>query len=65
MERETNYLIIRMKAIERELQDLRRYLQPSAQKKTTKIEGLWKGIDITEEDLDKAERSLFKTAYGS
>ena len=65
MEGKTKYVVVRMKAIERELQSLRKCLQSPAQKKVVKIEGLWKGVDITEEDLHQAKRSLFKAAYGS
>lgn len=65
MEKKTNYLVVRMKAIEQELKGIRKRLQPPAGKRIVKIEGLWEGTDITEEDLSKAKRSLFKIAYGS
>lgn len=66
MEKKTNYLVVRMKAIEQELEGLRKRLQPpAARKRTVKIEGLWEGADITEDDVSKAKRSLFKIAYGS
>jgi len=56
-------VIIRLEAIQKELEMLRRLLEPIEEQKTAKLEGLWKGVEITEGDLDEAERSLFKGAY--
>ena len=59
----SSYVIIRLEAIQKELEMLRRLLEPIEEQKTAKLEGLWKGVEITEGDLDEAERSLFKGAY--
>ncbi len=64
MESKTQYIVVRMKAIEQELEDMRKLLEQPISKKMVKIEGLWKGVDITEEELAQAKRSLFKEAYG-
>lgn len=58
MEGKTRYVVVRMKAIERELEGLRNRLEQPVSKKAVKIEGLWKGVDITEADLARAKRSL-------
>ncbi len=58
----TSYVATRLKFIEEELERLRKHLERPKKKKATKIEGLWKGINITEEDIEEAKRSLFKGA---
>jgi hypothetical protein len=56
----TSYVATRLKLIQEELQRLREHLERPKKKKATKIEGLWKGINITEENTEEAKRSLFK-----
>jgi hypothetical protein len=58
----TTYVATRLKLIEEELQRLRKHLERPKKKKATKIEGLWKGVSISEEDIEEAKRSLFKGA---
>jgi hypothetical protein len=60
----TSYVATRLKFIEEELERLRKHLERPEKKKATKIEGLWKGINITKEDIEEAKRSLFKGARG-
>lgn len=58
----TDFVAVRIKAIQKELQRLHKFLE-SKGKKPVKLEGLWEGVDITEEDMEEAKRSLFKGAY--
>jgi|FaiFalDrversion2_1042247.scaffolds.fasta_scaffold10750_3 hypothetical protein len=57
----SRYAIIRLQAIERELEMVRRSLL--GERKAIKLEGLWEGVEISEEDLEQAKRSLFKEVY--
>lgn len=59
----SNYVMIRLEAIQKEVEMLRRSLEAAEGQKAIKLEGLWKGVEIGEEDLERAERSLFKEAY--
>ena len=59
----TSYVVTRLKFIEEELERLRKHLKKPEKKKATKIEGLWKGVTITAEDIEEAKRSLFKGAH--
>lgn len=63
MAHKSSYVISRLKAIQKELEMLRRSLEASEGRKTVKLEGLWKGVEITEGDLERAKCSLFKEAY--
>ena len=57
-------VIKRLEVIEAELAQLRRLLaaRPTSEPPVT-LEGIWKGADITDEDIEEAKRSLFKPAY--
>lgn len=59
MQGQLGYVIARLEALERELEALRRLLTEQ-DRKSIKLEGLWKGVEISEGDLDEAQRSLFK-----
>jgi hypothetical protein len=63
MRKNSNYIVTRIDAIQKELEMLKKFLQEHKGEKIVKIEGLWKGIEITEEDIEAAKRSLFKQAY--
>jgi len=63
MENQTGYLINRIEVIEKELALLKSYLKKRERKKIIKLEGLWKGVEITEADIEEAKRALFKQAY--
>lgn len=64
MASKSSYVAMRLEAIQKELEMLRRSLEAPGEQKIVKLEGLWKGVEITEEDLEEAKRSLFKEAYG-
>lgn len=59
----SSYVMIRLEAIQKEIEMLRRSLEAAESQRAIKLEGLWKGVEVSEEDLTKAERSLFKGAY--
>ena len=63
MSSESNYVTARLEAIQRELEMLRRSLEEPEKRKAIKLEGLWKGVEITEEDIEEVKRSFFKGAY--
>jgi len=63
MENQTGYLINRIEALEKELVLLKSLVKKREQKKVIKLEGLWKGVEITEADIEEAKKTLFKQAY--
>ena len=63
MENQTGYLINRIEVLEKELALLKSFVKKREQKRIIKLEGLWKGIEITEEDIEEAKKALFKEAY--
>ncbi len=58
MGRET-YIIARIEAIEAKLRRLRQFMSRDRTSKTT-LRGVWQGVDISEEQIEDAKRSLFK-----
>lgn len=44
-----------------ELDDLRRELRNRS--KPLKLRGIWKGVKVSERDIDEAKRALFKAAH--
>ena len=60
----SEYVLARIQAIEQELADLRKVLVSEIESpKKTKLKGLWKGINITDEDIEEAKQAIFKDAY--
>jgi len=59
----TEYVLARIQAIEQELADLKKVIISEEIPKKTKLKGLWKGIDISDDDLEKAKIAVFKDAY--
>ena len=58
MGRET-YIIARIEAIEAELRRLRQFMSHDLTNKTT-LRGIWQGVDISDDQIEDAKRSLFK-----
>ena len=52
----------KLKALEQELQSLRQALLLSKKKKgrPVSLEGIWKGVDISDKDIEEAKASLFR-----
>ena len=59
----TSYVVARIDATQQELEQLRKTLTHQAVGRKTKLKGLWKGIEVTEEDIAKAKKSVFRDAY--
>ena len=61
----SSYVSARIEAIQQELEQLKRALALLAggKKRKTKLKGLWKGVEVTEEEIEEAKRAVFKDAY--
>ncbi|MBO1352208.1 MAG: hypothetical protein EBE86_034810 [Hormoscilla sp. GUM202] len=60
------YILLRIKSIQRELDELRKILERKVEGKPprqTKIKGLWAGLEVTDEELEEAKREVFRDAY--
>ncbi|MGK7940894.1 MAG: hypothetical protein AB4062_12255 [Crocosphaera sp.] len=60
----SQYILVRIQAIQDELETFKKLVNNEDKKprKKTEIRGLWKDIDITDEDLQEAEKVVFKNA---
>jgi hypothetical protein len=61
----SEYVLARIQAIQHELEQLRKPLahQIEGRRRKTALKGLWKSVNVTEEDLEEAEWAVFKDAY--
>jgi hypothetical protein len=59
----SHYVLQRIQAIQDELETLKKIVESESQNtsKVVKIQGLWKGIDITDQDLMEAKNSVFRS----
>jgi len=59
----SHYVLQRIQAIQDELETLKKIVESESQNtsEVVKIEGLWKGIDITDQDLMEAKNSVFRS----
>lgn len=61
----SEYVLARIEVIQQELEVLRKAvvheMQGSRQK--TELKGLWKGVEVTQEDLKSAQQAVFRDAY--
>ncbi|OGU37813.1 MAG: hypothetical protein A2X61_01665 [Ignavibacteria bacterium GWB2_35_12] len=54
------YVITRIESIQMELKELKSLLKPSKKiKKVINLENLWKGIDISDSEIDEAKKAIF------
>lgn len=60
----SQYVLHRLQAIQDELDQLKRLVthELNASHEATHIKGLWKDVNITEEDLANAKNAVFRTA---
>lgn len=60
----SSYVLARIEAIQQELEQLKRALSclVEGKKRKTKLKGLWKGVEVTEEEIEEAKRAVFKDA---
>ena len=61
----SEYVLARIEVIQQELEVLRKAVVHEIQGSRQKIElkGLWKGVEVTEEDLKSAQQAVFRDAY--
>jgi len=59
------YVLARIEALQQELESLRKVVAGHIESPGCKVrlKGLWKGVEISEEDVEEAQRALFKNAY--
>jgi hypothetical protein len=59
------YALARIEAFQQELEQLRKVLssEMAKRRRKTRLRGLWKGVEVTEEEIEEAKRALFKGAY--
>lgn len=55
-----SYVLTRLGQIQKELRLLRTHVKQRDRRRPRTIEGLWKGVVVTEEDFERAKRSLFR-----
>ncbi|MBW4612523.1 MAG: hypothetical protein KME21_04445 [Desmonostoc vinosum HA7617-LM4] len=60
----SQYVLLRIQAIQEELEALKRTVlhQLEGSRNKTQIQGLWKDILVTEQDLEEAEKAVFRDA---
>ena len=60
-----SYVAIRIGAIQQELEQLKRALayQVRVSKRKIRLKGLWRDIEVGEEDIEEAKRAVFRDAY--
>lgn len=59
MDGKTAYILVRLEAIQREIEEMLK----AEPKPTKSLKGILKGMKVTDEDIEAAKRSLFKAAY--
>lgn len=60
------YVLARLDALQQELESLRSTVAAHGSerpKRATKLKGLWRGVQVTDEDLEEAKRAVFRDAY--
>ena len=57
-----DYILIRLQNLQRELREIEKLISLKDQKSggKTRLRGLWRGVDISEDDIREAKKSLFK-----
>jgi hypothetical protein len=56
------YVAKRIEMIQDDLERLKKLLSPS-EGEVVSLEGIWEGLDVSDEEIEEAKRSLFKGAY--
>ena len=59
------YLLTRMRMIQKELEELQRVAERQLQKPKRKVrlKGIWNGVHVSEDELQEAKQAIFKDAY--
>ena len=55
-------ILAKIERIEEELQEVKRMVADDS-RENVNLEGIWEGVDISDEDIEEAKRSLFKGIY--
>ncbi len=60
----SQYVLLRIQAIQEELEALKKTVvhQIEGSRNKTQIQGLWKDVVITDEDLEEAKQAVFRDA---
>ena len=60
----SQYVLLRIQAIQEELEALKKTViyQLEGSRNQTKIKGLWKDVVISDDDLEEAEKAVFRDA---
>ena len=61
----SEYVLARIEAIQQELEELRKVVayQVEGPRHKAELKGLWRGLRVSEEDLQEAQRAVFRDAY--
>ncbi len=59
----SKYVEARVRAIEREVKELKKLVSGKPPRAAKSLFGILKGLEVTDEDIEEAKRSLFKGAY--
>ena len=55
------YILARIEAIQQDLEQLKNHIENPKCK--VKLEGLWRGVNVSEEDIEEAKQAVFRDAY--
>jgi hypothetical protein len=55
-----SYLIKRIEMLQEELESLKKSVAKNSTKKAKPIRGIWKGVDISDEQIEEAKASWLK-----
>ena len=58
----SKYVEARVRALEREVKDLKRLVSGKPPRAGKSLYGILKGLEVSDEDIEEAKRSLFKGA---
>ncbi len=57
------YVLAHIKAIQQDLEQLKNHIENPGCK--VKLKGLWRGVDVSEGDIEEAKQAVFRDAYKS
>lgn len=63
MDAKMSVILVRLEAIQREIEEIKKTLKAESGPPKQSLYGILKGLEVTEEDIEAAKRSLFKGAY--
>ena len=57
------YTLKMIEIIQQELEQLKKTLSTKSRQKPMTLRGMWKGVDISDEEIEEAKSSLLKETY--